>query len=125
MLHERDCKRAVERSVSSMTFRNLKPYKNRPDRAVQIRSLLRDGATVEQIAQMGFPHMEITAEKLNFDNPKNKAANRNTHERKVKNPGRCKECGGLGEKHTFTKGICMACVCRERTNYERKGRWRV
>ena len=97
------------------------PYKSKSDRSVQIRSLLRNKVRIEEIIARGFPENEVRT----IANSMKETPVKNEYEKKPKNPGRCKECGGLGEKHTFTKGICMACVCRERTNYERKGRWRV
>lgn len=106
-----------------MTFKKVNPFTNRTDRIVQIRSLLRHGATAKDFAEMGFDHMEVAKVQQSVRDAEAKP--KQTYEKKPKKCGRCKECGGLGDAETFVNRVCQACICRARTNYERKGRWMV
>lgn len=99
------------------------PAPSKGQRAVQIRGLLREGHSVKEIVELGFPHLEVSNEKVSLQKQQN-AVNRVTHERKHETE-RCKECGGQAIKGTCERGRCKGCVCRERTNKEREGRWKV
>lgn len=107
-----------------MTFKKVKPYTNAKDRMPQIRSLLRQGATAKQIAEMDFPAFEIikVQRQLRIESEKKP---KNNEKREPKDCVRCKGCGCRASKRTLVKGVCMGCVCRERTNFERKGRFLV
>lgn len=108
-----------------MTKKKVKPFTNRTDRIVQIRQLLRQGVTVKELTEWDFSCLEVSKVKESMEQSAETRKPKNFYEKKPKNLARCVGCGGLGDKFTFVKGICMGCVCRERTNYERKGRWRV
>lgn len=114
----------MERSLSGMTRKGVpSPGPSKGQRSVQIRGLLRKGVSVKDIVEYGFPHAEVTNEKVNLQKQQH-AVNRVTHERKHETE-RCKCCGGQAIKGTCERGKCKGCVCRERTNEERGGRWKV
>ncbi|AMV34383.1 hypothetical protein VN12_19820 [Pirellula sp. SH-Sr6A] len=107
-----------------MTFKKVKPYTNAKDRMPQIRSLLRQGATAKQIAEMDFPAFEIikVQRQLRIESEKKP---KNNEKREPKDVQRCTECGCLADKKTIEFGECKGCICRAKTNFVRKGRFRV
>ncbi len=106
-----------------MTAKRIKPFARRTDRITQIRQLIAQKTSVKQLAEWGFDHMEITAAKLSLEKRSERVRVDTGY--KPKDLIRCKGCGGLASEGTFQNGVCMGCVCRERTNYERGGRFRV
>lgn len=102
---------------------SIKPYKNKGDRITQLRQLLSNKVTQKQLAEWGFDHLEITAAKLSLQKRSERVRVDTGH--KPKDLVRCKGCGGMASESTLQKGVCLGCVCRERTNFERKGRFRV
>lgn len=106
-----------------MNSKKVVPYKSKWDRRTQLRQLLAGNISVKQLAEWGFDHLEITAAKLSLEKRSERVRVDTGY--KPKDLIRCKGCGGLASEGTFQNGVCMGCVCRERTNYERGGRFRV
>ena len=115
--------RRTDRTVQGMTDKKVVPYKSKWDRRTQIRSLLMSGKTIKQLVEMGFILSEATEAKIAL----NKKADRVRVDTgyKPKDLVRCKGCGGMASKSTLQNGVCLGCVCRDRTNFERKVRFRV
>jgi predicted Zn-ribbon and HTH transcriptional regulator len=105
-----------------MPSREQRPRARQSDRVVQIRKLLNDGSSKEELIRMGFAAGDV--EKAVRSMEKKSETFRNDYEKKLRNPARCKACGGIGEKDTFDHRFrCRVCVERERINRERGG-WR-
>lgn len=100
-----------------------KPFARKSDRITQLRRLLSNKVTAKQLAEWGFDHLEITTAKLSLERRSERVRCDTGY--KPKDLVRCKGCGGMASENTFQNGVCMACVCRERTNYERGGRFKV
>jgi hypothetical protein len=100
-----------------------KPFARKKDRAVQLRMLLRNKVKESELADMGFTNSEVVRAKISLQNKE--TPKRAEYTERCKDPARCKQCRNMGSERTFTNGVCMACTCRDRVNYERKGMWRV
>jgi hypothetical protein len=101
----------------------IKPRNTQSERVMQLRSLLTQGKTIKELVEMGYPLAEATTAKIAL----NKKADRVRCDTgyQPKDLIRCQGCGNLASEKTFECGLCMGCVVRERTNQERKGRFRV